>query len=106
MSKGSRYRPVDKKTFESNFDKINWDRKIEPTKKKSKPKRRSHHIMPDIEPYRAVAGDMAGKWITSRSQEREYLKRNGFVQVGNEKEYFFKHNGKTPDNPTRLWNKK
>lgn len=41
-------------------------------------------ITPDIQPYRAVAGDMAGKPITSRREHREYLKRNGLVEVGNE----------------------
>lgn len=41
-------------------------------------------VMPDIQPYRAVAGDMAGKPITSRREHREYLKRNGLVEVGNE----------------------
>lgn len=41
-------------------------------------------ISPDIAPYRAVGGDMAGKVITSRRAHREFLKRNGFVEVGNE----------------------
>ena len=61
--------------------------------------------MPDIEPYRAVAGEDAkeGRMITSRSNEREYLKRNNCIQVGNEKEHFFKYNGKTHDNPTKNW---
>ena len=39
-------------------------------------------ISPDIAPYRAVGGDMAGKYITSRREHREFLKRNGFVEVG------------------------
>jgi|SRR5579862_8433946 len=42
------------------------------------------HVMPDIAPYKAVAGDMAGKHITSRREHREFLKRNRFVEVGNE----------------------
>ncbi len=41
-------------------------------------------VNPDIAPYRAVAGDMAGKWVTSRREHREYLKRNRLVEVGNE----------------------
>jgi hypothetical protein len=61
--------------------------------------------MPDIEPYKAMGGDMAGKYIGSRSTHREYLKRNNFIEVGNEKDYFFKHNGKTHDNPTKDWGK-
>ena len=55
-------------------------------------------IIKDIEPYKAVAGDMAGKWITSRKQHREFLKRNGFQEVGNEHREFFGLGGKTPDN--------
>lgn len=41
-------------------------------------------VQPDIQPYRAVAGDMAGKWIGSRREHKEFLKRNRFVEVGNE----------------------
>ncbi len=41
-------------------------------------------VTPDIAPYRAVAGDRAGEWITSRKDHREFLKRNRFVEVGNE----------------------
>lgn len=66
---------------------------------KPKPKKSGHYIIPDIQPYKAVAGDMAGKWITSRSQHREFLKRNGFQEVGNEHREFFEHGGKTRDNP-------
>ena len=56
-------------------------------------------IMKDIEPYKAIGGDMAGKWITSRSKHREFLKRNGFIEVGNEFGPFFEYGGKTRDNP-------
>jgi hypothetical protein len=62
-----------------------------------------HHIMTDIAPYKAVGGDITGKMITSRSKEREYLRRNNFEQVGNEWNHFSKYGGKTPDNPTREW---
>lgn len=44
-------------------------------------------VMSDIEPYQAVASDIAtGKppHISSRSQHREFLKRNGYVELGNE----------------------
>jgi putative FmdB family regulatory protein len=41
-------------------------------------------INPDIAPYQAVGGDMAGKYITSRKEHREFLKRNRLVEVGNE----------------------
>lgn len=114
MSKGSNRRPTDEKAFKNNYDKIKWGRKsglVEiktPTgykyvhKSALEKKAKSHHIIPDIEPYQAV-GPEAGKYITSRSKEREYLRRHNLIQVGNEKEYFFKHGGKTPDNPTKDW---
>lgn len=38
-------------------------------------------VMPDIQPYRAVVD---GSTISSRAQHREYLKRHGLVEVGNE----------------------
>src|SRR5581483_4506491 len=44
-------------------------------------------IVKDIEPYKAVAVDVAtGKppVITSRRTHREFLKRNGYVEIGNE----------------------
>jgi hypothetical protein len=44
-------------------------------------------IIPDLVPYKAVAADIAtGKApvITSRSQHREFLKRNDYVELGNE----------------------
>ena len=103
MSKGSANRSISQK-FKNNFDNIKFGGvKWEPKPRKAKPKH--HHIMPDIEPYRAVGGDGAdkGEYITSRSKEREYLKRNNCIQVGNEKEHFFKHAGKSEDNPTKNW---
>lgn len=45
-------------------------------------------VTPDIGPYQAVAIDVAtGKppVITSRSAHRDFLKRNGYTEVGNEK---------------------
>jgi hypothetical protein len=44
-------------------------------------------VIADIQPYRAVAVDVAtGKppVINSRSEHRAFLKRNGYVEVGNE----------------------
>lgn len=44
-------------------------------------------IMRDIEPYRAAGADIetgARPMITSRSQHRDYLRRNNYVEVGNE----------------------
>ena len=116
MSKGSKRRPGQQ--FSENFDRIEWKRNSDPVEipipggtkyvyGELPETRQVHHIMPDIEPYQAVAGDVALKGdkpvITSRSRHREFLKRNNYDEVGTEKEYFFKHNGKTPDNPTREW---
>ena len=46
-------------------------------------------IVRDIDPYRAVASDIAagGKRpvIAGRRQHREFIKRNGYVEVGNER---------------------
>src|SRR5215467_2994841 len=46
-------------------------------------------VISDLEPYRAVAADIAcgGKRpvITGRRQHREFLQRNGFTEVGNER---------------------
>lgn len=48
----------------------------------------SYYVMPDIQAYQAMGGDVAmgGKApvIQSRSQHRQYLKRNGYIEVGNE----------------------
>lgn len=44
-------------------------------------------VIPDIEPYRAVASDIAtGKppTIMGRAQHREFLRRNNYTEVGNE----------------------
>ncbi len=45
-------------------------------------------VQADIEPYRTVAADQeSGKRlnITSRKQHKEFLKRNGYEELGNEK---------------------
>lgn len=42
------------------------------------------YVSADIQPYKAMTGDVAGKYITSRREHREFLKRNGLVEVGNE----------------------
>jgi len=70
--------------------------------------RRAPYILPDLPDYRPVGGPeaaaffdnpKAARMISGRKQHREYLKRNGFIEVGNEKEAFLKYNGKTADNP-------
>jgi hypothetical protein len=46
------------------------------------------HIMPDIQDYMTVAGDIANGGgrarITSRSHHRDFLRRNRYVEVGND----------------------
>ena len=64
---------------------------------------RPFYIVEDQKPYIAVAGDMAGKEVSGRKQHREYLRRNNFIEVGNEKNEFEKHSGMSPDNP---WTKR
>tara|TARA_X000001388_G_scaffold26346_1_gene18517 strand:+ start:1207 stop:1416 length:210 start_codon:yes stop_codon:yes gene_type:complete len=45
------------------------------------------NIMRDIEPYQ----NMKDKgWITSRSQHREFLRKNNFIEVGNEQNHLLK----------------
>lgn len=66
----------------------------------SRPK--AHHVIGDIEPYKAVTGDMEGRWITSRSQHRAFLQRNNLIEVGNEKSYMTRNGGMTSDNPNLL----
>lgn len=78
---------------------------------KAEARRAELHIIPDIEPYRPVAGPEAeafirkdkknAKLIGGRRQHREYLKRNGLIEVGNEWDYMTRYGGKTEDNPTR-----
>ena len=51
------------------------------------PLRKGPHVMPDIQPYRAV-GPEYGRVIKSRSEHRAYLKQHGLIEVGNERKYF------------------
>jgi hypothetical protein len=41
-------------------------------------------VIGDITPYKAVSGDRMGQMISSRREHKEFLKRNRFVEVGNE----------------------
>lgn len=46
------------------------------------------HVVGDIQPYMTVAADKeTGKrqFITSRSKHKEFLRRNGYEELGNEK---------------------
>ena len=44
-----------------------------------------HYVQGDIEPYKCLVD---GRWITSRSQHRDSLKRHGCIEAGNEQKYF------------------
>lgn len=49
---------------------------------------KSPQLTPDIQPYKAIATDVAtGKppVIGSRREHKEFLRRNNYVEVGNEK---------------------
>lgn len=54
--------------------------------------RKGPYVIGDIQPYQA-AGPEYGKWITSRSQHREYLRRHNLLEVGNEKKYLMPDSG-------------
>ena len=45
------------------------------------------NIMRDIEPYQNMKDR---GWITSRSQHREFLRKNNFIEVGNEQNHLLK----------------
>ena len=66
----------------------NWHDLDEPWPHAQYQQPRGVQIIKDIDPYKAVATDVAsGKApiIGGRRQHREFLKRNGYVEVGNEK---------------------
>ena len=42
------------------------------------------HVISDLKPYK---GMMDGKMVDGRRQHRDYLKRHGVVEVGNEKNF-------------------
>lgn len=52
------------------------------------PTRLTPLIIGDIQPYQAMGTDVAtgsAPMITTRSQHREYIKRNNYVEIGTEK---------------------
>jgi hypothetical protein len=91
-----------------------WDSKLGklvPLEEYQRPERKAPYIQPDLPAYIPVGGPEAEKFfkepskarmIEGRKAHREYLKRNGFVEVGNEKAAFLRHGGKTPDNAKRM----
>ena len=47
----------------------------------------SVNVMRDIEPYQNMKDR---GWITSRSEQREFLRKNNFIEVGNEQNHLLK----------------
>lgn len=46
----------------------------------------AHQVISDIQPYKPIASDIGGqKIIGGRRQHREFLRRNGYAEVGNER---------------------
>lgn len=80
----TRHRYIYDKTLECLVEIGNGSNTPEPEKRV-----RDHRIMSDIQDYRTAASDVAHDnkrvVITSRSRHREFLKDNGYVEVGNEK---------------------
>lgn len=73
-----------------------WDRELDclvqirgPETNRDGPSPSGVTIIRDIEPYRTAASDIGadGKRVVigSRSRHREFLSRNGYVEVGNER---------------------
>ena len=52
-------------------------------------------IIPDIEPYKEMH---SGTIISSRREHKEFLRRNGLIEVGNERDFIMRHRGRTPEN--------
>jgi len=82
-----------------------------PVGKKEKA-RKGPMIWDDLKDYKPVAGQEAeaflkrskdARYISGRKQHREYLKRNGLQEIGNEIKPFLRNGGKTDDNPTKGW---
>lgn len=51
------------------------------------PEPQVHHVIPDIQPYQAMAIDCktgTAPMITSRAEHREFLKRNNLMEIGTE----------------------
>lgn len=85
--------------------------KLVPKEEYQQPERKAPYIQPDLPAYVPVGGPEAERFlkdpsnarmIEGRKAHREYLKRNGFIEVGNEKAAFLRHSGKTAENARRM----
>ena len=72
-----------------------------------RPPRKAPYVRGDLPDYMPMggpeaqkffAGDPSAKMIGGKKDHREYLKRNDFVEVGNEKKPFVEFGGKTKEN--------
>lgn len=62
----------------------------------------THHVMPDIRPYQAMAIDCktgTAPVITSRAEHREFLKRNNLQEIGNEVKAHMEQRRPVPRDP-------
>ena len=93
--KGDNRRPGDDAAFASNFDRIfdggikrgAWvfvNGQMVPKDEYHAPAPETHMVMTDIQPYQSMA---TGELVGGRAQNREHLKRNGLIEVGNETKY-------------------
>jgi len=86
-----------------------------PAEKYTSPVSKSAYVIPDIQPYIPMGGPEAQKfidrsnearYISSRSRHREFLKRNNFVEVGDDSTYrpdnVASRHGKTQENFERF----
>ena len=59
-------------------DGVLYEKGTEPL---SAAQREAHYVQGDIEPYRSM---IDGRWITSRAEHREHLRRHNCVELGND----------------------
>lgn len=77
---------------------IQIDGELVPADKVPRRERKGPYIQGDIQPYQVVGGPRYGEWITSRSEHREYLRQNNFIEAGNERKAFGLPDPKDVDN--------
>lgn len=61
--------------------KFVWDKQAEKWVDREETLAKRLQVVADIEPYKTVTGEV----VTSRREHKEFLRRGGYVEVGNEK---------------------
>jgi hypothetical protein len=79
MTENYRAHRAKTKAYRENFTGIDWSG-ARRARKATAEKQNSHVILHDIEPFQTIEGEV----ITSRSSLREYEKRKGVRQCGND----------------------